>query len=139
MIAEAEKNKKTTNGRSNSEPRSARLLSLSDILYRSEGNSDASQDDPRSGRESDYDEELELDFDTSLPEDEEGHDVESNVFLGSLNLRIHSRADSNMETGYANGSCESPTSSCENDKAPYEVVTNGFLIVVIVAVIIIIY
>ncbi|XP_071923468.1 protein ALTERED SEED GERMINATION 2 isoform X1 [Coffea arabica] len=117
--AEAEKNK-TTNGGSNSEPRSARLLSLSDILYRSEANSDASQDGPRSEREdSDYDEELELDFETALPE-EEGRDIESNVLHGSLNLRIHRRDDANMETGRANGSCESPASSCQNDKAPYE-------------------
>ncbi|KAL3514246.1 hypothetical protein ACH5RR_026963 [Cinchona calisaya] len=118
--AEAEKNNKTTNGGSISEPRSARLLSLSDILYRSEGTSDASQDGPRSEREdSDYDDELELDFEAPLPEDE-GRDVESNVLHGSLNLRIHRRADSNMETGRANGSCESPTSSCQNDKVPYE-------------------
>ena len=131
MTAEAEKNK-TTNGGSNSEPRSARLLSLSDILYRSEANSDASQDGPRSEREdSDYDEELELDFETALPEDE-GRDIESNVLHGSLNLRIHRRDDANMETGRVNGSCESPASLCQNDKAPYEVMNSGFTIFFVV-------
>ncbi|CAI9116186.1 OLC1v1017273C2 [Oldenlandia corymbosa var. corymbosa] len=109
--AEAEKVNKNVNGESNSESRSARLLSLSDILYRSEGNSDASQDGPRSDRDdSDYDEELELDFEMSRPE-EEGHEVDSNVLHGSLNLRLHRRPDSSEETEKVNGFSESATSS----------------------------
>ncbi|KAL3504844.1 hypothetical protein ACH5RR_034685 [Cinchona calisaya] len=119
--AEAEKSNKTTDGGCNSEPRSARLLSLSDLLYRLEGNSDASQDGPRSEREdSDYDEALEVNFETSMPDDE-GRDVESDILHGSSNLRIHgSCADSNTVTGRANGSCESSTSSCRSDKVAYQ-------------------
>lgn len=116
LIAEAEKNSKANDGAPKSEPRA---LSLSDILYRSEANSDASQDGPRSDREeSDYEEELELDFETSGSGDE-GRDVEANVLHGSLNLRIHRRGDSATETGRANGSCKSPTSSSQNDKTTY--------------------
>ncbi|XP_020962149.1 WD repeat protein iqw1 isoform X3 [Arachis ipaensis] len=114
--AEAEKNNKTNDGGSRFDSRGGRILSLSDILYRSEANSDASQDGPRSERDdSDYDEELELDFETSMSGDE-GHDVESNILHGSLNLRIHRRGDSRESTG-ANGTVESPSSSSQNDKA----------------------
>ncbi|KAH7849365.1 hypothetical protein Vadar_016831 [Vaccinium darrowii] len=117
--AEAEKNTKANEGAPKSEPRAGRALSLSDILYRSEANSDASQDGPRSEREdSDYEEELELDFETSGSGDE-GRDVEANVLHGSLNLRIHRRGDSATETGRANGSCKSPTSLSQNDKTTY--------------------
>ncbi|EOY15398.1 WD and tetratricopeptide repeat protein, putative isoform 5 [Theobroma cacao] len=117
--AEAERNNKVSDGAPRSEPRTGRVLSLSDILYRSEANSDASQDGPRSDREdSDYDEELELDFETSISGDE-GRDVDSNILHGSLNLRIHRRGDSTRETG-ANGSCGSPSSSSQNDRAAYQ-------------------
>lgn len=93
---------------------------MGDILYRSEANSDASQDGPRSEREdSDYDEELELDFETSISGDE-GHDVESNILHGSLNLRFHRRGDSTREN-IANGSCGSQSSSAQNDRAAYQV------------------
>ncbi|CAL5332701.1 unnamed protein product [Camellia sinensis] len=118
--AEAEKNNKANDGAPKSDPRSGKVLSLSDILYRSEANSDASQDGPRSEREdSDYDEELELDFETSISGDE-GRDVEPNVLHGSLNLRIHRRGDTAMETGRANGSCGSPMSSSQNDRTTYQ-------------------
>ncbi|OMO57676.1 hypothetical protein COLO4_35194 [Corchorus olitorius] len=117
--AEAEKNNKASDGTPRPEPRTGRVLSLSDILYRSEANSDASQDGPRSEREdSDYDEELELDFETSISGDE-GRDVDSNILHGSLNLRIHRRGDSTRENG-ANGSYESPSSSSQNDRAAYQ-------------------
>ncbi|XP_038717662.1 WD and tetratricopeptide repeats protein 1 isoform X2 [Tripterygium wilfordii] len=80
-------------------------------------NSDASQDGPRSEREdSDYDEELELDFETSVSGDE-GRD-ESNILHGSLNLRIHRRGDSTREAS-GNGSCGSP-SSTHSDKILYQ-------------------
>lgn len=96
---------------------------MSDILYRSEANSDASQDGPRSEREdSDYDEEVEVDFETSVSGDE-GHEVEGNFLQGSLNLRIHRRADPVRESGSANGSCESPSSSLQNERLPYQVNT----------------
>ncbi|XP_017645924.1 protein ALTERED SEED GERMINATION 2-like [Gossypium arboreum] len=118
-VAEAEKNNKASDGSPKSEPRAGRVLSLSDILYRTEGNSDASQDGPRSDREdSDYDEELELDFETSISGDE-GHDVESNMLHGSLNLRIHRRGDAIRETG-PNGSCGSPSLSSQNKKSAYQ-------------------
>ncbi|KAJ9146499.1 hypothetical protein P3X46_028758 [Hevea brasiliensis] len=117
--AETGKTNKANDGLLRSESRSGRALSLSDILYRSEANSDASQDGPTSEREdSDYDEELELDFETSISGDE-GRDVEPNTLHGSLNLRIHRRGDSTRETSYANGSCGSPSSS-QNDRMPYQ-------------------
>jgi WD and tetratricopeptide repeat-containing protein 1 len=104
-----------------SELRGGRILSLSDILYRSEANSDASQDGPRSEREdSDYDEEVELDFETSISGDE-GHDVESNILHGSLNVRFHRRGDSPRESAGANGTCGSPSSSSQNDRISYQV------------------
>ncbi|XP_022768413.1 WD and tetratricopeptide repeats protein 1-like isoform X2 [Durio zibethinus] len=119
LAGEAEKNNRASDGASKSEPRTGRVLSLSDILYRSEANSDASQDGPRSEREdSDYDEELELDFETSISGDE-GRDIESNILHGSLNLRFHRRGDSARETG-ANGSCGSPSSASQNDRAAYQ-------------------
>ncbi|KAJ7958942.1 WD and tetratricopeptide repeats protein 1 [Quillaja saponaria] len=116
---EAEKNTKTNDRASRSESRGARILSLSDILLRPEGNSETSQDGPRSDRDgSDYDEELELDFETSLSGDEE-RDVESNIVHGSLNLRIHRRGDSFRENGGASGS-PSSSSSSQNEKVPYQ-------------------
>ncbi|KAM0971922.1 hypothetical protein EV1_019493 [Malus domestica] len=118
--AESERNSKPNDGASRSEPRGERVLSLSDILYRSEGNSDVSQDGPRSEREdSDYDEELELDFETSISGDEE-HDIEPNIVQGSLNLRIHRRSDSAREVGGANGPSGSPSSSSQNERIPYQ-------------------
>lgn len=115
---EAERGNKGNNGAHKSEPRGARVLSLSDIFYR-EMNSDAPHEGPRSEREdSDYDEELELDFETSISGDE-GQDVESNTLHGSLNLRIR-RGESNRESRGANGSSGSPTSSSLNDRVPYQ-------------------
>lgn len=115
-LAEAERNNKGNDGAPRSEPRGGRVLSLSDILYRAEANSDASQDGPRSEREdSDYDEELELDFETSISGDED-HDAEPNVLHGSLNLRIHRKSDSARENGGANGLCGSPSSSSHNER-----------------------
>jgi len=98
------------------------MLSLSDILYRSEANSDTSQDGQRSDRDdSDYDEEMELDFETSVSGDEE-HDSDSNILHRSLNLRIHRRGDS-RENVEASGSDESPSSSSssQNGRASYQV------------------
>ncbi|XP_059459761.1 protein ALTERED SEED GERMINATION 2 [Corylus avellana] len=117
---EAEKNNKANDGVPRSELRGGKILSLSDILYRSEANSDASQDGPRSEREdSDYDEEVELDFETSISGDE-GHDVESNILHGSLNVRFHRRGDSPRESAGANGTCGSPSSSSQNDRISYQ-------------------
>lgn len=118
--AEAGKSSKDNDGATRSETRNGRALSLSDILYHSEANSDASHDGPGSDREdSDYDEELELDFETSVSGDE-GRDVEPNILHGSLNLRIHRRGDSARDSSCTNGSCGSPSSS-QNDRTPYQV------------------
>lgn len=121
FTAEADKTNKANGGESRSDPRAGRVLSLSDILYRSDANSDASQDGPRSERDdSDDDDELELAFETSISGDE-GRDVDPNVLHGSLNLRIHRRGDSTGETGRANCPCGSPTSSHQKEKTAYQV------------------
>lgn len=118
--AEADLTNKENGGESRSDPRAGRVLSLSDILYRSDANSDTSQDGPRSERDDsdDDDDELELAFETSISGDE-GRDMDPNVLHGSLNLRIHRRGDSTGETGRANGSCGSPTSS-QKEKTAYQ-------------------
>ncbi|KAJ6735670.1 WD REPEAT DOMAIN-CONTAINING FAMILY [Salix viminalis] len=117
--AEAGKSSKENDGATRSETRNGQALSLSDILYHSDANSDASHDGPASDREdSDYDEELELDFETSVSGDE-GRDVEPNILHGSLNLRIHRRGDSARDSSWTNGSCGSPSSS-QNDRTPYQ-------------------
>lgn len=60
-----------------------------------------------------------MDFETSISTDE-GHDVESSVLHGSLNLRIHRRGDLAFETDRANGYYGgSPTLSCKNDRTAY--------------------
>ncbi|XP_038899404.1 WD repeat protein iqw1 isoform X2 [Benincasa hispida] len=83
-----------------------------------DANSDVSQDGPRSEREdSDYDEEVELDFETLSGD--EAHDVDSNVLHGSLNLRIHRRVDPARDRVGPNGSCGSPSSS-QNDTTLYQ-------------------
>ncbi|KAK4802642.1 hypothetical protein SAY86_000845 [Trapa natans] len=117
--AEAEALNRTSNtaGRSNS--RGPRLLSLNDFFYRSDVNSDASQDAPISERDnSDYEEELEVDFEAPLRGDE-SHEADANVLHGSFNLKIHQRGDSSRETGSTNGTCGSPSSS-QNDRVPYQ-------------------
>lgn len=113
--AGSEKNEETGAG-------TTRVLSLSDILYRSEANSDSSHDMSRSEREdSDYDEELELDIQTSLSDDE-GRDPESNAMRGSLNLRIHRVGDDDkpMENTVDNASSGTASSS-QNDRTSYQV------------------
>ncbi|XP_031392600.1 WD and tetratricopeptide repeats protein 1 isoform X2 [Punica granatum] len=120
--AEAEKRNKADNTAARSDHRRPRVLSLNDILHRSDANSDASQDGPRSEREdSDFEEELEVDFDSPFPGDE-GHDADASVLHGSLNLKIHRRGDLSRETGSTNGTCGSPSSSSssQNDRMPYQ-------------------
>ncbi|CAF2352241.1 unnamed protein product [Brassica rapa] len=98
-----------------------RVLSLSDILYRSEANSDSSHDMSRSeGDQSDYDEELEVDIQTSMSDDE-GGDPDSNAMRGSLNLRIHRVSDDNkpIENSGDNGSSGTASSS-QNDRTSYQ-------------------
>nr|GLL48120.1 WD and tetratricopeptide repeats protein 1-like isoform X1 [Ipomoea trifida] len=115
--AEAEKTNKE-HGEFKSEPEVGRVLSLSDILYRSDANSDVSQDGPRSEREDSDEDDLELAFETSASGDE-SHDTEPNLIQGGLNLRFHTRGDSSMENR-RNGSCGSPTSLCQDPKVSYQ-------------------
>ncbi|XP_057773219.1 LOW QUALITY PROTEIN: protein ALTERED SEED GERMINATION 2 [Salvia miltiorrhiza] len=115
-VAEAEKTSIESDRRSRANYRARRVLSLSDIIYHTEGENDAPSGHER--EDSDYDDELELDFETLIPA-EGGHDVESNVLPRNLNLRIHRRGDLNLEPGSVTGSCGLPVLSCENDKVPY--------------------
>lgn len=112
---------KNSDSEPKSDPRSSRILTWSEIFYPLEGNSEASQDGLRSEREdSESEEELELDIESAFP-DEEAHDVESNILRGSLNLRIHRRSESSTGSGRGNSSCESPSPSCQNEIAVYQV------------------
>ncbi|GAB2216863.1 hypothetical protein Droror1_Dr00000010 [Drosera rotundifolia] len=121
---EAKKHEKA-NGGVQEEARARKVISLSDILYRSDAYSDALQDGSRSEREdSDYDEELELDFETAVSGDE-GHEADSNVLHGSFNLRVHRKPG----VAASNGSSDVPSSSSRNDKATYQVLQYSFLIV----------
>ncbi|PWA42320.1 Tetratricopeptide-like helical [Artemisia annua] len=105
---------KAKEGASDSETRASRVLSLSDILYRSDASSDTSQ--PMSGREdSDYDEELDAHFEASISGDE-SHEVDSNSFQPSLNVRIRRRGDSAVNTCHTSSSFGSPRSSPRSDK-----------------------
>ncbi|KAK9067807.1 hypothetical protein SSX86_011918 [Deinandra increscens subsp. villosa] len=113
--AEAEASNKPKEGGPSSETtRSSRVLSLSDILYRSDASSDTSQ--PMSEREnSDYEDDLEVDFENSVSGDE-SHEVESNRFHPTLNVRIHRKGDSAMNTFHTSSSYGSPKSSSPSDK-----------------------
>ncbi|PIN00669.1 WD40 repeat protein [Handroanthus impetiginosus] len=118
-IAAAEAEKANTDRGSNANNRSRRVLSLTDIIYHSEGENDTSMDGPER-EDSDYDEEMEVDFETSIPT-EGRHDVDSNdIPYRNLNLRIHRRVDSTMETERPNGSSGSSVSSFENNKVAYQ-------------------
>ncbi|KAG8369188.1 hypothetical protein BUALT_Bualt15G0125200 [Buddleja alternifolia] len=114
--AEVEKANMESDRGSKAKYQAGRVLSLSDIMYHSDGDNDASADGPER-EDSDYDEELELDFE--MPS-EGGHDVHSNVLRRNLNLRIHMRGDSAMETERPNGSSGLPGLSFENDKVSYQ-------------------
>nr|XP_043637625.1 protein ALTERED SEED GERMINATION 2 isoform X2 [Erigeron canadensis] len=112
-ITEAEVSKREKEEAPSSETQTSRVLSLSDILYRSDASSDTSH--PMSGREdSDY-EELEVDFETSISGDE-SHEVESNNFQPRLNVRIHRKRESAMNNCHTNSSSGSPKSSPRSDR-----------------------
>ncbi|XP_068641447.1 protein ALTERED SEED GERMINATION 2-like isoform X2 [Aristolochia californica] len=103
----AEKN----NDGSIGESRKGKSRSLHDVNHQKEANSDALQDCPRSQREAgDIQEDMELDFETSILDDE-GHDIESGILRGSLNLRFHCKP---------NGSCGSPSSSSQTENLTYQ-------------------
>lgn len=119
LAADSEKQNKPSGA-----PRSDRqegLLSLSDILYRSEANSDASQDGPRSERDdSDYYDELEVDFETSVSDDED-HESESNMVHRNLNFRMDHKDEPARGTNHSNRSSPSPRSS-QSEKKSYQVI-----------------
>ena len=119
MSAESEKNKSSNIAPTN-ESRAQGTLSLSDILYRSDAHIDSSSDDPRSEREdSDYDEELDLDIETSISGDE-GHDTEADVVHQSINLRFHGKDESAVGgADHANVPFGSPKS--QSDEKTYQV------------------
>lgn len=98
--------------------RAARVLSLNDIIYHTEGDNDAPSVPER--EDSDYDDEHELDFETSI-RTEGGHDVDSDPLPGNLNLRTHRRGDLNLESERLNSSSGLPGLACEIDKVWYQV------------------
>ena len=105
--AEGEKKSKDNGGARKGDVRRGRIRSLSDVLFRSEFNNEESQYERE---DSDYEGEMELDFETSISGDE-GRDIEPSILRGSLNLRFHRSDDSNRENNSGNGSQGSPTSS----------------------------
>ncbi|PKA52956.1 Coatomer subunit alpha-2 [Apostasia shenzhenica] len=111
--AEAEKNRKDCEDSAKEELRPGRLRSLSEVLFRTEFNSEYERED------SDYEDEMEVDFETSISGDED-RDNEANIFRGSLNLRFHRRDDFNRENSVGNGIlCTSPLA--QSEKTSYEV------------------
>nr|XP_029121469.1 WD and tetratricopeptide repeats protein 1 isoform X3 [Elaeis guineensis] len=116
--AEAEKSKKDNEDTGKSEVRHGRLRSLSDVLFRSELSS-PSQEDWHEREDSDYEEEMELDFETSISGDE-GRDNEPSILRGSLNLRFHRRDDLARENCSTDGSHGSPSSSSQHENSSYQ-------------------
>ena len=93
QTAEHERNKKDQQGNTNNDARHGRLRSLSDLLFRSDVSGSSSQE----GREdSDYDDDMELDFDTSVSGDE-SRDSDPGAVRGSLSLKLHRREDQTNE------------------------------------------
>uniref|UniRef100_A0A7N0UM05 WD and tetratricopeptide repeats protein 1 n=1 Tax=Kalanchoe fedtschenkoi TaxID=63787 RepID=A0A7N0UM05_KALFE len=118
MADEAEMKKGSKGGASKSDSR-FKCVSVTDIPYRPGATSDTSQEGPRSERDdSDYDDVVELDFETALRGDE-GHDSGSNNTQGSLNLRVHLRNDTVRENGGRNGS-SSPFKTPQNSDLSYQ-------------------
>ncbi|KQK23224.1 hypothetical protein BRADI_1g72086v3 [Brachypodium distachyon] len=111
--AEHEKSRKDQQGNTNVDARHGRLRSLSDLLFRSDVSGSSSQE----GREdSDNDDEMELDFDTSVSGDE-SRDSDPGAVRGSLSLRFHRRDDQTNEQSVDNGLVESSQSASNGDSA----------------------
>lgn len=117
--AEAEKNK-DNGGTRKGDTQQRRIRSLSDLLFRSEFNNEEFQEGPYEREDSDYEGEMELDFETSISGDE-GRDVESSILRGSLNFRFHQSEDSNRENSSINGSQASPLSSSQHESSSSQV------------------
>lgn len=115
FTVEAEKSDSAKDEAARAESQRGRVISLSNLFSRPAERYAALQDSPRSEREDSDDEELELDFETSVSGDEE-RDEDSDVLHGSLNLRIHRK---DREAACSNGS--SASQSTQNEKATYKV------------------
>lgn len=87
---------------------------MSEILFRPDvGGSSQSQE----GREdSDYDDEMELDYETSVSGDE-SRENDQGVLRGSLSFRFHQREDQTNEHTDENGSVE----SAQSDDSAFQV------------------
>ncbi|KAK8971352.1 hypothetical protein KSP40_PGU010050 [Platanthera guangdongensis] len=102
-VAEAEKKKEDIEASTRGGVHRGRLRSLTE-LFRTDFNTEGSAEGHEYWRaDSDYEDEMEVDFETSISGDED-HDNESNILRGSLNLRFHRRDNSNRENIVANGS-----------------------------------
>ncbi|KAK1263617.1 hypothetical protein QJS04_geneDACA011951 [Acorus gramineus] len=112
--AEAKKTDKEKEERTNT-VRTRSSTPFSDILLRTEVQSDVDQEGRSERDDSDFEEELELGFETSMSDDE-GHENESNVLQGSLRLRFHRRE----EADNVNDSSGSPSSSSQNLNTDYQ-------------------
>jgi len=111
QAAELEKNRTDQNGNSKADTH-GKLRSLSDILFRPDvgGSSQEGRED------SDYDDEMELDYETSVSGDE-SRENDQGVFRGSLSFRFHQREDQTNEHTDENGSIE----SAQNDDSAFQV------------------
>ncbi|GJN08843.1 hypothetical protein PR202_ga26802 [Eleusine coracana subsp. coracana] len=108
MSAENQKNKTDQDGNVKADTRHGKLRSLSDILFRDDVSGSSSQE----GREdSDYDDEMELDYETSVSGDE-SRENDQNVIRGSLSFRFHQRDDQTNEHTSDNGLIEPIRDDC---------------------------
>ena len=111
FTVEAEKSDSAKDEAARAESQRGPVISLSNLFSRPAERYAALQDSPRSEREDSDDEELELDFETSVSGDDERNE-DSDVLHGSLNLRIHRK---DREAGCSNSS--SASQSTQNEKA----------------------
>lgn len=118
--AEAEKTRKEKGGTKKGDVRRGRIRSLSDLLFRSEFCTEESLGGPHEREDSDYEGEMELDFETSIPDDED-RDIESSILRGSLNLRFHRNDVSGRENSGTNGSQGSPSSSSQHEHSAAQI------------------
>lgn len=93
---------------------------MNDILFRPDVSGSSSQE----GREdSDNDDEMELDYETSVSGDE-SQENDQGVFRGSLSFRFHQREDQINEHTGQNGSTE----SIHNDDSTFQVFLSFILV-----------
>nr|CAB3496849.1 unnamed protein product [Digitaria exilis] len=110
--AELEKNRTDQNGNAKANTQ-GKLRSLSDILFRSDVSGSSSQE----GREdSDNDDEMELDYETSVSGDE-SRENDQGVLRGSLSFRFHQRDDQTNEHAGENGSTKSTHNDDSNSQS----------------------